>query len=75
MKNKQIQSLVWSKTNKYFTNKKEARNDFGFALYQGGVVLGNNFRIVQIENIDFEACIGYYHDNTHNVGLTKMIKT
>lgn len=60
---------------KYFMDKKEAEKDFGFTLYQGGVVPGNNLRIVQIEDTDVEACCGTHHDNTSNVGLVKMIKS
>jgi alanyl-tRNA synthetase len=61
--------------NKYFMDKAEAEKNFGFSLYQGGVVPGNNLRIVQIENTDVEACCGTHHDNTSEVGLIKMIKS
>lgn len=60
---------------KYFMDKAEAEKNFGFSLYQGGVVPGNNLRIVQIENTDVEACCGTHHDNTSEVGLIKMIKS
>jgi alanyl-tRNA synthetase len=60
---------------KYFLDKAEAEKNFGFTLYQGGVVPGNNLRIVQIENTDVEACCGTHHDNTSEVGIIKMIKS
>jgi len=60
---------------KYFMDKKEAEKNFGFSLYQGGVVPGNNLRIVNIEGTDVEACCGTHHDNTSNVGIVKIIKT
>jgi alanyl-tRNA synthetase len=60
---------------KYFMDKSEAEKNFGFSLYQGGVVPGNNLRIVQIENTDVEACCGTHHDNTSEVGLVKMVKS
>lgn len=61
--------------NKYFLDKAEAERKFGFTLYQGGVVPGNNLRIVQIEDTDVEACCGTHHDRTSEVGWIKMIKT
>ena len=60
---------------KYFLNKKKAELDFGFTLYQGGVVPGNNLRIVQIEGTDVEACCGTHCDNTAEVGWVKMNKS
>jgi alanyl-tRNA synthetase len=60
---------------KYFMNKKEAELNYGFSLYQGGVVPGNNLRIVQIENTDVEACCGTHCDNTAEVGWIKMKKS
>lgn len=60
---------------KYFLNKKKAELDFGFTLYQGGVVPGNSLRIVQIEGTDVEACCGTHCDNTAEVGWVKMNKS
>ena len=60
---------------KYYLDKPQAEKEFGFTLYQGGVVPGNNLRIVQIEDTDVEACCGTHHDNTSEVGLIKMIKS
>ena len=61
--------------NKYYMNKSEAEKEFGFTLYQGGVVPGNNLRIVQIEKTDVEACCGTHHDRTSQVGWIKMLKS
>lgn len=61
--------------NKSFMNKKDAELNYGFSLYQGGVVPGNNLRIVQIENTDVEACCGTHCDNTAEVGWIKMLKS
>lgn len=60
---------------KYFMNKKEAELNFGFSLYQGGVVPGNNLRIVQIQDTDVEACCGTHCDNTAEVGWLKLLRT
>lgn len=60
---------------KYFMNKKEAEMNYGFSLYQGGVVPGNSLRIVQIANTDVEACCGTHCDNTAEVGWIKVLKS
>jgi alanyl-tRNA synthetase len=60
---------------KYFMDKSEAEKNFGFTLYQGGVVPGNNLRIVQIEDTDVEACCGTHHDKTSQVGWIKLLKS
>ena len=60
---------------KYFQSKKEAEKEFGFRLYQGGIVPGNSIRIVNIQDVDVEACCGTHADNTSEVGWIKMIKT
>ena len=33
---------------KYFEDKSEAEKEFGFHLYQGGIVPGNRIRVVNI---------------------------
>ena len=60
---------------KSFIDKAEAEKKFGFTLYQGGVVPGNQLRVVNIENVDVEACCGTHHDNTSQVGYIKITKT
>lgn len=61
--------------NKYFMDKAEAEKQFGFHLYQGGIVPGNSLRIVNIEGVDTEACCGTHCDNTSEVGWIRILKT
>jgi alanyl-tRNA synthetase len=61
--------------NKSIMNKQQAELNFGFKLYQGGVVPGNELRVVDIEGVDTEACCGTHCDNTAEVGWIKLIKT
>ncbi len=54
-------------------NKAEKR--FGFRLYQGGVPPGNTIRILNIPEIDVEACGGTHLDNIGEIEKIKIIKT
>lgn len=47
--------------------KDKAEKEFGFRLYQGGVVPGNKLRVVNIDETDVEACCGTHCDNTSEV--------
>lgn len=67
--------LEGHKINKYFENKKEAEKQFGFTLYQGGIVPGDTIRVVNIDGVDVEACCGTHADNTAEVGWVKIIKS
>jgi alanyl-tRNA synthetase len=60
---------------KTFVDKSVAEKQYGFSLYQGGVVPGNNLRVVDIEGIDTEACCGTHVDNTSEIGWIKILKT
>jgi alanyl-tRNA synthetase len=60
---------------KSFMDKAEAELQYGFSLYQGGVVPGNQLRVVNIEGVDTEACCGTHCDSTAEVGWIKLIKT
>lgn len=63
--------------NKYILERGEAEKRYGFRIYQGGVVIGSHLRIVEIENIDVEACGGTHGNNTKEIGnifLTKVNK-
>jgi alanyl-tRNA synthetase len=60
---------------KYFEGKKEAESKHGFNLYQGGIVPGNTIRVVNIEDVDVEACCGTHCDNTSEVGWIKIFKS
>ena len=54
--------------------KAETEKEFGFALYQGGVVPGNELRVVQIgDDVDIEACCGTHCDSTSEVGWIKIL--
>lgn len=56
-------------------DKAEAELQYGFHLYQGGVVPGNQLRVVNIEGVDTEACCGTHCDSTSEVGWIKLMKT
>jgi len=56
------------KISKTFVDKAEAQKQYGFRLYQGGIVPGNSLRVVNIEDTDVEACCGTHCDNTSEVG-------
>ncbi|AAR39065.1 NEQ211 [Nanoarchaeum equitans Kin4-M] len=58
---------------KYFLPKNEAEKRFGFRIYQGGVVPEKILRIVEIEDLDVEACSGTHLDNTIQVGYIKIL--
>ena len=60
---------------KSWINKAEAEKKYGFTLYQGGVVPGNQLRVVNINDVDIEACCGTHRDNTNEVGYIKIIKS
>jgi alanyl-tRNA synthetase len=55
--------------------KCDAEKEFGFSLYQGGIVPGNELRVVNIENVDTEACCGTHCDNTAEVGWIRIVKS
>jgi alanyl-tRNA synthetase len=52
-----------------------AEQDYGFRIYQGGVVPSNNVRIVNIGDLDIEACGGTHVFNTGEIGFIKILKT
>ena len=56
-------------------NKADAEKQFGFHLYQGGIVPGNSLRVVNIEGVDTEACCGTHCDNTAEVGWVRILKS
>ena len=60
---------------KSMMNKAEAEKAYGFLLYQGGAIPGNELRIVNIEGIDVEACCGTHCDNTGEIGFVKLLKS
>ncbi|MBI2672080.1 alanine--tRNA ligase [Candidatus Woesearchaeota archaeon] len=63
------------KIEKSFMPKSEAEKKYGMLIYQGGVPIGKNLRIVNILNTDVEACGGTHLDNTSEAGLIKILKS
>jgi len=61
--------------NKGFMPKDEAEKQYGFHLYQGGIVPGNSLRVVNIADTDTEACCGTHCDNTAEVGYIKIFSS
>ncbi len=60
---------------KTLESKDKAELSFGMRLYQGGVVPGNELRVVNIEGVDVEACCGTHCDRTSEVGWIKVLNT
>ena len=58
-----------------FMDRNEAEQKYGFRIYQGGVVPGNTLRIVEIENVDVEACGGTHCESTLEVGYIKILRS
>ncbi len=52
-----------------------AEQNYGFRIYQGGVVPTNDVRIVNIGGLDIEACGGTHVFNTGELGLIRILKT
>jgi len=55
--------------------RNNAEKKFGFRLYQGGVPPGDNIRVLNIPDIDVEACGGTHLNNTSEVEKIRIIKT
>jgi len=56
-------------------NRDEAEKNYGFTLYQGGVVPGSVIRVININDIDVQACAGTHVPQTGEIGLIKINKT
>ena len=52
-----------------------AEQQYGFKIYQGGVVPVKAVRIVSIEDFDVEACGGTHVKKTGEIDLIKITKT
>ncbi|HUU49195.1 MAG TPA: alanine--tRNA ligase [Nitrosopumilaceae archaeon] len=52
-----------------------AEQEYGFKIYQGGVVPVKSVRIVSIEDFDVEACGGTHVKKTGEIDLIKITKT
>ena len=71
--NKIIKNSV--KINKSFMPRDMAEKKYGFTIYQGGVPIGQELRIVDITGIDVECCGGTHLDNTKEAGKIKILKS
>lgn len=58
-----------------FMTRTDAEKSFGIRIYQGGAVPGKLLRIVQIPEVDVQACGGTHLHNTQEVGRIKILKT
>ncbi len=54
-------------------DRDAAERDFGFHIYQGGVVPGKILHIIAINSWDIEACGGTHLDNTGDIGIIKLV--
>ncbi|MCE7734266.1 MAG: alanine--tRNA ligase [Candidatus Heimdallarchaeota archaeon] len=57
---------------KHLMERTDAENEFGFTIYQGGVVPGKLLRIVEIPGIDVEACGGTHANMTGDIGYIRI---
>jgi len=56
-------------------DRNEAEKTYGFRLYQGGVPPGDKIRVVEIPNVDVEACGGTHLDTTGEIEKIRIIKS
>ncbi|MEA1925204.1 MAG: alanine--tRNA ligase [Candidatus Altiarchaeota archaeon] len=59
---------------KYFMNRNDAEEKYGFTIYQGGAVPGKEIRIVDIKDWDVEACGGTHFDSTSSLGCIQITR-
>lgn len=57
-----------------FIPRTDAEQAFGMGIYQGGAVPGKVLRIVQIPEVDVEACGGTHLHSTKEAGKIKILK-
>ena len=58
---------------KKFMERNEAEKKYGFRLYQGGAPKGGVIRVVNIADLEAEACGGTHVNNTAEIGFIKII--
>ncbi|MFW6450510.1 MAG: alanine--tRNA ligase, partial [Nanoarchaeota archaeon] len=58
-----------------FFPRREAEDKFGMGIYQGGAVPGREVRIVEIDDLDAEACGGTHLKRTSEAGQVKLEKS
>ena len=61
--------------NKFFMSRDEAEQAYGMGIYQGGAVPGKKLRLVEIPDLDVEACGGTHLDNTGEAGKVKILRS
>ncbi len=61
------------KVDSFWMERNEAEKKYGHSLYQGGVVPGEEIRVVDIEDWNAQACAGTHCERTGEVGLIKII--
>jgi alanyl-tRNA synthetase len=55
--------------------RAKAEQEYGYRLYQGGVVPGKELRIIKIDDWDVEACAGTHCTRTGQIGAIKILRT
>jgi alanyl-tRNA synthetase len=55
--------------------REKAEKEYGYILYQGGVVPGRELRIIKIGDWDVEACGGTHCTRTGQIGAIKILHT
>ncbi len=55
--------------------RERAEQQYGFRLYQGGVVPGRELRVIKIGDWDVEACGGTHCTRTGQLGTIKILRT
>lgn len=64
-----------STTEKFSLNRKDADEEYGFDLYQGGAPKGSEIRILKISDHDIQACGGTHHDEPGKIGQIRIIRS
>lgn len=58
-----------------WVDRDKAEREYGFDIYQGGVVPGVKLRIVEIKKYNIQACGGTHVRNTGEVGPIRIIRS
>lgn len=60
---------------KHLLPREQAEQRYGMRLYQGGPPAGGTLRILEVEDVEVEACGGTHVDNTAEIGCIKITGT
>jgi len=60
---------------KSIIDRNKAERKYGFRLYQGGVPPGNSIRVINIPEVDVEACGGTHLNNINEVEQIRILKS